>query len=297
MGAGRVQFKNKLVATPIRDWSTEVEEELRKAYQADFEAFEKYISAAEFPPNQKSVFVKEHIVPMMDPVILSKFRYGEESTETPLFSVGISNDSLESPPHSPLNVTILPDEFLKTWSPTFLIRHPALTFPSNYRSLNKAAKIAVPAWGERDFMKTVMTFKWTRMLYEFFLAQKDSTDQVWPIILDGDDVVSRPDLITRWAVLMGMDPTKLVFSWAASTEKEDPDEPNLSNMFLSTLLASSGINSANTSANIDIGTEAEKWKHEFGEEDGKMIEGYVREALPDYEYLKARRFGASENSN
>lgn len=35
---------------------------------------------------------------------------------------------------SSLNKTILPSNFLETWLPTFLTRHPALVFPSYYRA-------------------------------------------------------------------------------------------------------------------------------------------------------------------
>jgi hypothetical protein len=40
---------------------------------------------------------------------------------------------------------------------------------------------------------------------------------------------------------------------------------------------------------IDIDAEAAKWKVEFGEEIAQMIEKAVRDSMPDYEYLKARR--------
>jgi hypothetical protein len=40
---------------------------------------------------------------------------------------------------------------------------------------------------------------------------------------------------------------------------------------------------------IVIDDEVVKWKGEFGEDEGVKIERWVRGAMRDYEYLKARR--------
>lgn len=39
---------------------------------------------------------------------------------------------------SPLNHRLLSDDFLKSWFPTFIVRHPSLGFPSYYRILKAA---------------------------------------------------------------------------------------------------------------------------------------------------------------
>lgn len=57
----------------------------------------------------------------------------------------------------------------------------------------------------------------------------------------------------------------------------------------STIMASSGIVEGKSAQYIDIDQEAQKWKVEFGVDEGKKMEGWVRAAMPDYEYLKAKR--------
>jgi hypothetical protein len=58
---------------------------------------------------------------------------------------------------------------------------------------------------------------------------------------------------------------------------------------LSTLIASDSIQKDMSAANINIDEEARKWKEEFGESHAQKIEKWVRDAMPDYEYLKERR--------
>jgi hypothetical protein len=59
-----------------------------------------------------------------------------------------------------------------------------------------------------------------------------------------------------------------------------------------TLRASKGIIKEKAPATVDIDVEAEKWKEEFGPEAAAMVEKAVRDAMPDYEYLKERRLKA-----
>lgn len=58
---------------------------------------------------------------------------------------------------------------------------------------------------------------------------------------------------------------------------------------LKTLHGSGGIVQGKTSKGLDIATEAEKWKAEFGEENAIELEKIVRANMPDYEYMLARR--------
>ena len=58
---------------------------------------------------------------------------------------------------------------------------------------------------------------------------------------------------------------------------------------LSTLSTSTGIIDCKTSADLEIDEEAQKWRLEFGDEQGSHIQKLVRSAMADYEYLKARR--------
>jgi hypothetical protein len=58
---------------------------------------------------------------------------------------------------------------------------------------------------------------------------------------------------------------------------------------LSTLSASTGIIKDKTPTAVDVDAEVKQWKEEFGEEVAAKLETLVRDAMPDYEYLRSRR--------
>lgn len=72
---------------------------------------------------------------------------------------------------SPLNQTVLPDDFLLCFKPTFLIRHPALVFPSYYREhVNTFGKLQLEE-EKRELESTLepfMIFSHLRKLFEFY---------------------------------------------------------------------------------------------------------------------------------
>lgn len=103
----------------------------------------------------------------------------------------------------------------------------------------------------------------------------------------------KPEVIFKFSKLVGLNPTKLKFEWKPATDVELSNLPNdMARRMLSTLTASSGIMIEKTSANIDIDQEAKRWRDEFGQETGGHMERWVRAAMPDYEYMRARRLRA-----
>ena len=104
-----------------------------QACQAGVDALEKYETTAE--AEGKIAFVKEHAQYMSEPVSRFQFLLGEGSVNESPWTVQTPGVYGTGTAQSPLNKTLLPDSFLKTWLPTFLIRHPALTFPSQYRAM------------------------------------------------------------------------------------------------------------------------------------------------------------------
>jgi hypothetical protein len=72
---------------------------------------------------------------------------------------------------SPLNQTVLPDDFLLCFKPTFLIRHPALVFPSYYRAhVNTFGKPQTEE-DQRELESTLepfTTFSHLWKLFEFY---------------------------------------------------------------------------------------------------------------------------------
>ncbi|KAE9367517.1 hypothetical protein N431DRAFT_561474 [Stipitochalara longipes BDJ] len=279
----------KTAGRHLDEWTPEERTKLWNSYQVSFDALQKHLEAAEV--QGKNVFVKEHVNWMIEPVAETKLVYGEESTKEVPWTVKVPSGLEQT--HSPLNKTILPDDFLKHWLPTFLIRHPALVFPSNYRTqVDNNGKESVK--NESKMLALEMTMHWTRTLYEWyrqqFAATKDmSSDEIWPIIIDADDIMFGPEVVLKYAKIIGLDSKKLKFSWTPKSKEELDKMWDVERRMLSTISASAGIVEGKTSKGLDVDEETKKWKVEFGEVEGTRIEKWVRDAMPDYEYLKSRR--------
>ena len=59
--------------------------------------------------------------------------------------------------------------------------------------------------------------------------------------------------------------------------------------FLSTIYTSKGIIPGLAAKDVDLETEREKWKTEFGEEDGEDLAKAVVASMADYKYLLSKR--------
>ena len=140
-----------------------------------------------------------------------------------------------------------------------------------------------------------MTLHWSRTLFDWYAEQlrestSNSTSDInWPIILDADDIMLEPEVVIRYANIIGLDPTKLKFAWKPAGKEELDKMSGFTKRMLSSLHNSAAILKDKTSTNIDIDEEARTWRTEFGEEEGDKIEKWVRAAMSDYEYMKAKR--------
>ncbi|MCJ1400011.1 hypothetical protein MMC11_003214 [Xylographa trunciseda] len=282
----------KLQGKNVEEWTQNEQDQMKQTCQNCFQELQKHVEAAE--TEDKIIFVKEHVYFMTEPTALSRFLFGQEKVKQTPWTVQISSTYGSEATRSSLNKTLLPDEFLKTWLPTFLIRHPALMFPSHYRTIVDTLGVeAAHAEGERS---EIMTLHWTRLLYDWYTENLTNPgtgsthDTRWPLLLDADDIINSPDVVVRLCEVVGMDPKKLHFEWKPA-EKGYVDQLNtdVSKRMRSTLTASAGIMTEKSSADIDISTEANKWREEFGQIEGEKIEGWVKAAMPDYEYLWAKR--------
>ena len=307
----------------ISDWSGEETTILKDLYQKSFDDFQQWLATSE---TQDSVaFVKEHAIFMGDPV--AKAEYASRLYK----GVSDQDNSLEPhhhalPPHwtvqapygkqlkqlpSPLNKTVLPDEFLLTFRPTFLIRHPALAFPSYVRAVTgpheKPTDKDEEALAIRE-QEIFMTFHWMRSLFDFYaqhsglcsqrarqsasgLSGESGTQEVtWPIVLEADDVINSPATVVRYAELVGLDASKLKWDWASIADEElHKMPPGRKRLFASTIVNSTGVIKGKSAEGLKIDVEAKKWRVEFGELYGTQMEKWVRAAMPDYLFLKERR--------
>ncbi|KAF4960214.1 hypothetical protein FGADI_1234 [Fusarium gaditjirri] len=247
-----------LAEKPIDKWTEEESATVNKVIQECSERFQDYIAAA-----GRTV--------------------GSQKEAVPLPMMGINQ-----PTRSPLNLTLFPDEFLKTWNPTFLIRHPALMIPSLYRTCFGKMEWEGFKRPRKEPMTAEVTTKWHRTLYDFF-SEHFANDSIWPIVIDADDVMTCPQLVGKYAQLTGLDETKVRYSWDKAGDEELNKLSHVEKRMLSSINASTTIDQSKVAGKVDIDQEVVKWKTEFGEEGAQKLERWVRDAMPDYEFLHSRR--------
>ncbi|KIV78375.1 hypothetical protein PV11_10097 [Exophiala sideris] len=268
------KFQHHTIGKHVDELSEEEKNELKHSYQVCFDALSIQVDTA--APQRKNMFVKEHVGWLTDPVAETKFVFGEHSTCEQPWTIQTSYAST----HTALNETILPDEYLKTWLPTFLIRHPALTFPSIYRTTidNEGQQAA------RDDPAHVleMTMHWSRTLYDWYIQQEylsqfnAENGAHWPVVLDADDVILNPQVMIRYSKVIDLDSSLLNFAWEAASSEELEQISKIERRMRSTISASTGILKEKASAGLSIGTEMSKWETEFGKEEAEKLASWVR---------------------
>lgn len=283
---------------PIGERNEAEKREIRDAFQEAVDALEDCSERAE--REAKIAFAKEHAFWFTNPAVL-----GNVTEDAASFRPRIPDKYGPSHTFSSLNHTVLPDEYLRTWRLTFIIRHPALAFPSLCRAMEKFRQSgfmqSVDTIGTQE---TNLTLKWTRMLYDWCLEQPDLPGK--PLVLDAQDIIHNPQVMVRYCEETGLNPNALQFEWdnkppsdAVETEavrvkcpipeKTDLDFDKAEAIMLSTLSASTGIIKDKTPTAVDVDAEVKQWKEEFGEEVATKLEMMVHDAMPDYEYLRSRR--------
>ena len=103
-----------------------------------------------------------------------------------------------------------------------------------------------------------------------------------------------PNLIIGFSKHIGLDPSKLKFTWTASSSAKEIAATQARNAqhkeFMATLETSTGVRKDKTSSQINIDKEKTKWIEEFGEELGTHLGVWVTEAMKDYTYLHSNKF-------
>ncbi|RGP76740.1 hypothetical protein FLONG3_5180 [Fusarium longipes] len=271
---------------PIENWTEEENNALDSVIQKCSQRFQDHIAAAE--QEGQKLFVKEHSIMLNHPRVENHYINGSKESRTIDEATPLSIRGIPEPTRSRLNLTLFPDEFLKTWNPTFLIRHPALMIPSLYRTCQGEMEYNGIKRPRQEPCATELTMRWHRTLYEFY-AEYFANDSVWPIVLDADDIMTSPELVSKYAKLAGLDDSKVRRSWEKAGDKEVNKLHVVEQRMLSSINASTTIDNSKVAGNIDIDEEVAKWTNEFGEEEAKKLEKWVRDALPDYEFMHAKR--------
>ncbi|KAK2826880.1 hypothetical protein FQN49_007364 [Arthroderma sp. PD_2] len=290
-----------LRAKHVDEWTEEEKASVRGIYQKGFDEMMKDVNASK-DAGRISV-IKEHANILLEPTQQTKFLHNTNEVKEAPLTIDVPQGSEVI--RTPGNHTIFSDEFLLTWKPVFLIRHPALMFPSFYRCMDDFRKLQKEEIGTTGSLVTTkpdipvyMSLHNIRSIYDWYSeklnqAGSSTTTQTWPIVVDADDVMADETVVTKLADIIGLDRESLKFTWKpiSAEEKEKKYNP-MEQRMLSSLNASNGIMKDKLAANIDIEAEVPKWKAEFGEVDGANMYKWVTDAMPDYEYLKSRRLTA-----
>ncbi|KAI1343679.1 hypothetical protein F5Y15DRAFT_174139 [Xylariaceae sp. FL0016] len=278
-----------LLDTPPAQWTSAQREAVYQGSVASFDTLQDYLDDAR--RDGQKVFVKEHCFFINNLYHEMQYMHGADSVEGEpqvLPARGVPN-----PTRSPNNLTVMPDEFLQTWHPTFLIRHPAMAFPSLYRTCLASIKIDGVGRARAEPYEVETTMQWVRSLYDFYAAYFAAQGEPsWPLVIDADDVMNRPEVVAKYAATVGLDPAKLRYSWDKATPEQLGKMNKAEQRMLSSISDSVGVDKSKLAGSIDLDVEAAKWRTEFGEEGGRKLEKWVRDAMPDYEFLYAKRITA-----
>ena len=200
-----------------------------------------------------------------------------------------SSDKAETT--SPPNPTPFPVPFPRSHIPIFLIRHPALAFPSTIRVASEYFNTAV---GD-VFMNIILRYRWHRILYDWYAAdahqQNGEPKKDEPIILDADDLMYNPSAVSELCRRTGLDFAKVKYEWAEEAKTSMKLTYANENVFTNTLVESTGVVKGKGSDGVDVEVEAEKWVKEFGVERAALLRLRVEEAMGDYLYLRERSLG------
>ncbi|KAJ4301097.1 hypothetical protein N0V90_003187 [Kalmusia sp. IMI 367209] len=289
--AASPRFKHSLPGKPIQEWTDDQKSALRKMMQASFDDWLHLIAEAE--KQGKSTFVKEHLHWMIDPLAEARV-YGYQNDSSIADNFQVDWKSAEAGvTKNEYNVTCLPDAFLQQRvKPTFLIRHPALTFPSSLRTAIDIQGIEA-VLKEEKIHQWECTYHWSLALYKFYtqsasdIDRKSFVDGVeYPIVLDAQDLGDEA-LVKKYAKAVGLDDEKVQFAWEAAGEEEFSGLGKMEKRMKSTILASSGIEKGKLDAgDMDIEKLSGVWKEEFGEALSQRLVKLVNDTIDAYESLK-----------
>ncbi|TKX27654.1 hypothetical protein C1H76_0078 [Elsinoe australis] len=277
---------------PLPSLSEEDRTALMTAYTT---AITKIQSAA---PSDQPLFISEHANWITEPVALTTSILGPDAAQESPWTVPILGFDAQ---HSPANETFMPDAFLLSFAPSFIIRHPALALTSMFRAQRDMygpemalRSLQAPWWRE------VTSVIPSRKLYDWYVGQfpqysnGDATSSVkWPIVLDADDILGSPEMVRKYAAATGLDVEKLKFEW--EPERKPGEKflgPKFQERFSDTIANSTGIRQDKKAGELDLGKEVGRWKEEFGEEAAGELEKRLKEEMESYEYLRERRLKA-----
>lgn len=196
-----------------------------------------------------------------------------------------------SPPEGG-NPTAIPNELWSRVTPTFLIRHPALAFPSALRTaLDNEGLAAVRSAHSEGMMRVECSFRWHTQLYRYLVSLSSSEDDGAaarrpPLIVDASQLAD-PDFVRRYAEHVGLEAGRVRAQWESVGGEEVEGMGKVERRMRSTLLASRGV----LRGKLEGGLEGRgEWEREFGGVLAARLVRLVGEAVGEYEWLFERRW-------
>lgn len=177
------------------------------------------------------------------------------------------------------NVSVLPDDFLLSVIPVFLIYNPARMVPAYIRASTEVTPTKAAA---------ISTLLWTRKMYDWYVARDPRfapESGRKPIVIDAVDLSNSAGLRTELANAMGVDPEKILTSWPVVPEEDVQKMDPLSVLMNQTLPMSTGL-VLETAGAGDEGWE--KWKAELGETVANVVKTAVDGEMPHWQFLKSK---------
>ncbi|TKA25900.1 hypothetical protein B0A50_05655 [Salinomyces thailandicus] len=237
-------------------------------YEAAFQKLMEATEGAEAEVVGKSIFCNEHLNALMRHDVMLDY------LKPDMKMVGTTD----------YNPTCLPDDFLATLTPIVLIRHPALTIPSSWRTESNIKKLQIE---DEDFW-LLTTYKWSRLLFDHL--HRNSAEGPAPVVVDAYDVVHNTDkLASMLCKKFDLDLQAVQQTWEKLPKEQWPDHSVVVG-YTKDLLASNGVQRGSgvpLEDAFDIDAETVKWTAEFGPETALKMKKCVEAEMSDYEYLRS----------
>lgn len=172
----------------------------------------------------------------------------------------------------------MPDDMFEASVPVFIIRHPVFAVKSLWAVMSANKSLYRPSG---DMWKLMTAVALQRQLIEY-LQKKTGKN---PIIIDGDDVVLRPEeLATKLCSALGIS-DKLSSSWTVTPESERPKDA-IVRQFLKDIDESTGIIRLDEAPEIKLSKVHQAWVEGYGQKTADELKQRVEDVIPHYEYLK-----------
>ncbi|EEB90802.1 hypothetical protein MPER_10947 [Moniliophthora perniciosa FA553] len=263
-----------------------------ETYQAALDAFQNFVKGTE----KEIPLAKDHIFYMMDarttyellgqkvashrscPVVSDRMLDLEEEITKPELVFPYSNP------------TLISDQFLSSFTPILIIRHPAQAFPSSLRAHSRSVGGTV---FDADFPSNV-NFKFSRMIYDWYNAYCDAQSLPGsrrPVIIDGDKLVNdTKGQMKSLCQAVGLDESQIQYSWKS---KEDHGWGKVWDAYYEGIQNSTGvIKSKDATLNVafclsalppnketletpDLNVKLEKWKEEWDDDVADKLKEFV----------------------